>query len=169
MEPDQSREFIEGSTDEEIGPVDVRIFAVCKQVYGQNVFRIELVGPEYLNLPSPMFRTGFQPTNQDLISKPKKVELQLFSGRRYEWALKRVCKELADRAKLNEIRIDAHGSVGLGADADKVMDDLFEILTDSRGVESVVFNDAWEHDTEVRILGTRAQKDRVTQIMTTLN
>lgn len=181
LEPDQSgpRE-IESGTDEDKGPVDVRIFVVCKQIYeeattvffGQNTFKIELIGEVYPNLPSPMFRTGFHPTNQDLISKLKKVELDLSPNRKCEWALKRVCKELADRASLVEMRINAHGSGDEGDDdKDREMDQILEIMTVVKGVGKVVFNDGtivdvWDNVIPVRTLGTQAQRDRVSRIMT---
>ncbi|KAL8951480.1 MAG: hypothetical protein Q9222_002534 [Ikaeria aurantiellina] len=90
LEPDQSGpEHTEEGDDEEMGPIDVRIFVVCKQIYeeatdvffGQNLIKVELVGAEYLNLPSPMFRTRFQPTNQDLINIVKRIELDLIIRR----------------------------------------------------------------------------------------
>lgn len=90
MEPDQSRpQYTEERSDEEMGPIDVHIFVVCKQIYeeattvffGQNIIRTELIGPEFLTLPSPMFRTGFQPTDQHLISKLKRIELDIRPGR----------------------------------------------------------------------------------------
>ncbi|KAL8644581.1 MAG: hypothetical protein Q9226_007692 [Calogaya cf. arnoldii] len=139
FDPDQSEpESTEAGSDEEMGPVDEEATTVF---FGRNIFKIELIGLEYLTLPSPMFRTGFQPTNQLLITKLKRLEVDLSPNRRCDWALRLVCKELADRASLLELRINAHGSAIWGVKVDEEMDEMFEILTIVRGVGSVVFND----------------------------
>ncbi|KAL8789312.1 MAG: hypothetical protein Q9213_001235 [Squamulea squamosa] len=189
MEPDQSGpRDSDSDSDELIEPVDVRIFVVCKQIYeeattvffGHNRIRIELVGQEYSKLPSPMFRTGFRPTDQALITKLKKIHLELTAGRSCEWALQRVCHELASRARLNEIKVIAHGYTDPGTEADKKVDRLLEILTAIRGVKSVIFDEPVPNDLRtfvdgargghrIWILGTAAQRDRVKRIMTTMD
>ncbi|KAL8769233.1 MAG: hypothetical protein Q9209_004734 [Squamulea sp. 1 TL-2023] len=189
MEPDQSGPSdLDGDSDELIEPVDVRIFVVCKQIYEEattvffshNRIRIKLVGSEYSRLPSPMFRTGFQPTDQALIGKLKKIDMKLTTERTCEWALRRVCQELARRARLKEIKVTAHEFADLGSEADKALDGLLEILTAVRGLNSVILNEPAPNDPytfiggigggpRMRIPGTAAQRDRVKRIMTTLD
>ncbi|KAL8834113.1 MAG: hypothetical protein Q9170_003916 [Blastenia crenularia] len=188
MEPDQSGpKDTEEGTDEEIGPIDVRIFAVSRQMYeeassvffGQNLIKIELVGSGYLALPSPMFRIGFQPTNQDLMGKLKRVELDITTGKVCEWALKLISRELASRTRLNELKINAYGLGTAEPDVDAAMDEMLEILTVVRGVGRVIFNEpTWKDQTssgwsgnngELRILGSQAQRERVSRIMTTMD
>ncbi|KAL8915007.1 MAG: hypothetical protein Q9171_000447 [Xanthocarpia ochracea] len=176
MEPDQSAPGSQPKNpsfyDME-GPVDVWIFVVCKQVYEEatdvffrhNIIKIKLIGDDFLGLPSPMFRTGFQPTNQALISKLRRIELHITSGRQCVWALKRVCLELANRSRLKEVRINSR-EVGL-PDPDFVptINDACDVLMTLRGVGSVTFTESnvW------RELGTQAQRESVARIMTTLN
>lgn len=183
MEPDQSSpQGIECGTDEQLGPVDVRILVVCKQIhdeattvfFSQNTFKIELEGEQFPNLPSPMFRTGYQPTNQDPISKLKKIELDLKPGRKCAWALEHVCKELANRASLQEVRLNAHDSEYEDSNADKAMDEIFEILTVLKGVGKVVFSegttvDVWDNVHPARTLGTQVVRDRVSTILTAVS
>ncbi|KAL8853695.1 MAG: hypothetical protein Q9221_001506 [Calogaya cf. arnoldii] len=184
FDPDQSEpESTEAGSDEEMGPVDVRLFVVSKRIYeeattvffGRNIFKIELIGLEYLTLPSPMFRTGFQPTNQLLINKLKRLQVDISPNRRCDWALRIVCKKLADRASLLDLRINAHGPSIWGVKVDKEMNEMFEILTIVRGVGSVMFNDptmststlrVWQNTAFMRILGSQVQRDRVSRIMT---
>ena len=192
LEPDQSGPgYIKEGEDDEMGPIDVRVFAVCKQIYeeataiffGYNLIKVELRGAEYLALPSPMFRTGFQPTNQDLISKLKRIEVNITTGKVCQWALKLVCRELANRSRLNEFRINAFGITTSGpeedAATDTAIDEVYEILTVIRGVGCVIFNEpTWEdqaslqwsrNNRALRVLGSCAQRERVIRIMTTMD
>ncbi|KAL8848266.1 MAG: hypothetical protein Q9221_006704 [Calogaya cf. arnoldii] len=180
MEPDQSGpehgHYDEAGNDEQMGPVDVRLFVVCKQVYeeattvffGQNTFRIQLIGSEYLSLPSPMFRTDFQPTDQSLIAKLKRIDVVVRPGRKCDWALKLVCRELANRASLKEVKINIYPFVDRDTD-DETIDEMFEIFTTVRGVGNVVINDSTRYgdNAELPMLGSQAQRDRVKRLMTT--
>ncbi|KAL8858208.1 MAG: hypothetical protein Q9178_005220 [Gyalolechia marmorata] len=176
MEPDQSAPGPQPKYpwfDRTKGPVDVRIFVVCKQVYEEatdaffrhNIIKIQLIGDDFLKLPSPMFRTGFQPTNQALISKLRRIELDITTGRQCVWALKRVCLELANRSRLKEVRINSREVGRLDKDFDPGIDDACDVLMTLRGVGSVTFTESsvW------RDLGTQAQRERVARIMTTLD
>ncbi|KAL8928039.1 MAG: hypothetical protein Q9172_001094 [Xanthocarpia lactea] len=180
MEPDQSAPGPQPKFPwlaREKGPVDVRIFVVCKQVYEEatnvffrhNIIKIQLIGDDdFLRLPSPMFRTGFQPTNQALISKLKRIELDITTGRQCVWALKRVCLELANRTRLKKVTINARRVVLPDSDSDPAIDDAFDVLMTLRGVGSVTFTESSSSGI-LRDVGTQAQKERVARIMTTLD
>ena len=176
MEPDQSAPGPQPRypwSDRTKGPVDVRIFMVCKQVYEEasdvffrhNTIKIRLIGDDFLGLPSPMFRTGFQPINQALISKLRRIELDITSGCQCVWALRRVCLELANRTRLKEVRINTCEVVLPDSDLDPVIDDACDVLMTLRGVGSITFTEpsVW------RDLGTQAQREHVARIMTSLD
>lgn len=151
--PDRSRpQYIEEGSHGEIEPIDTRIYGASKRIYkvattilfGQNIIRIELIGPEYLILPSPIFRTGFLPTCKYLVGKLKSVEFDIGPARQCNWALRRRRRQLADRATLPGFEINAFGA--WGADTDEV-----------------------DNSTEMAMLGSPAQRDRMYRDMTTLS
>ncbi|KAL9596806.1 MAG: hypothetical protein Q9219_005565 [cf. Caloplaca sp. 3 TL-2023] len=109
METNHSATRFHAPSDE--GPIDLRILAVCKQLYeeamrvflGQNVMLIEL-GPK--NLP-PIFRAGPQ---MELLKCLKRVKIELCIYQpaevdRLSWLLDRVFDTLTERTQLTAVTI----------------------------------------------------------------
>ncbi|KAL8719380.1 MAG: hypothetical protein Q9225_003610 [Loekoesia sp. 1 TL-2023] len=145
MEQNGSAIVFNVQTDE--GSIDVRLFAVCKQVYeeatnvffGQNIIKIDLGQ----NLAPPMFRKGPQAT---AIHKLRRIEihLPLYSvpeAARLIWLLQLVCQALSIRSHLTEVTIIPFCPTSWYKPAmHQAMDNVLETLTALRGVGRVFFS-----------------------------
>lgn len=176
MEPDGS------AGDSERGPIDVRIFAVSKQVYDEatdiffqeNVVILSLADDAGADLPPPMFRDIPQGPS---IAKLKKVEISFSMNKaleapRLEWHLRRLCSSLSERSQLTQVEVYTTAQkTWYKPELDMAIDRLLELLEVIRGVTTVHFVTDAElfargGGMEHRVIGTQAQKDRIRDIMT---
>lgn len=178
MQTNGSAYDYDSETDE--GPVDVRLFAVCKQIYeeatdvllGQNVIKIDLGA----DLPPPMFREGTQST---LIPKLRRIGIYLPLYRRAQAArvkslLERTCQLLASESQLTGLGIIPFSPASwYNPNMHEAMDGVLEALTILRGVSRVIIPE--QEDLVMMMpesaarddvaLGTQAQKERIRGIV----
>ena len=181
MEPDGSAGQIE---DHLTGPVDVRIFAVSRQVYEEatTIFfhmytvHLPLGDSGTAEMAAPMFREAAQKPYCVTIEKLKKINIHLplskqCKGPHLHWVVKRVCALLAQHACLKEMRITpvSYSSWYIPA-LDTVIDQIMEVFTLLRGVKKVVFTNQSElpkyGSGRGLMVGTEEQKQRLKRIMT---
>ncbi|KAL8897362.1 MAG: hypothetical protein Q9207_007248 [Kuettlingeria erythrocarpa] len=136
------------SSDE--GPLDLRVFAVSKQVYEEatttffthNLIQINLGD----DLP-PMFRNSAQASSSSLVSRVRRVEIRLplyraMEIRRLSWLVQRLCQTLAARTQLTEVRVVPFCPRSWYLpQLHQVMDDILENFTGLRGIPHVYLVD----------------------------
>lgn len=177
MEANGTASHYDTETDE--GPVDVRVFAVSKQVYEEAIgafFTHNLIQVNLGDTIPPMFRDGPQAS---LIPRVKRVEIRLPLYRapeagRLSWLVQQLCQTLKTRTQLTEVRVVPFSPASwYKPHLHQAMDGVLEYLTALRGVPHVFVCDqaglamVKEQTASSRgiVLGTEGQRQRIQSIM----
>ncbi|KAL8919640.1 MAG: hypothetical protein Q9208_006672 [Pyrenodesmia sp. 3 TL-2023] len=177
MEPNGTASHHDAETDE--GPVDVRVFAVSKQVYEEATrafFTHNLIQVNVDDTLPPMFRHSSQAS---LIPQVKRVEIRLPLYRapeagRLSWLVQRLCQTLKTRTQLTEVRVVPFSPGSwYNPRSHQAMDGILENFTALRGVPQafvcdqaglVMINDQTISSWDI-VLGTEGQRQRIQRIM----
>lgn len=147
METNSTASHYDPETDQ--GPIDVRVFAVSKQVYEEatttffthNLIQINLGD----NLP-PMFRDSAQ-TSSSLVSRVRRVDIRLPiyrapEVRRLSWLVQRLCQTLTTRTQLTGVRVVPFCPESWYVpQLHQVMDNILENFIALRGIPHVYLPD----------------------------
>ncbi|KAL9029463.1 MAG: hypothetical protein Q9180_007030 [Flavoplaca navasiana] len=174
MEPD-------GSADSEDGPIDTRIFAVSKQIheeasdafFRENIVGVGLGDDAFLGLPPLMFRDDASDIQRAYVKKLRKVAIVLPMAResaapRLRWVLERVCRALTHSPHLEKVSVNPYiSSSWYKPQCDALMDSVLESVKLIRKPNAVKFSEQAEFgdNSGIRVIGTRAQKDRLCSII----
>ena len=174
MEPD-------GSADDKNGPIDTRMFAVSKQIheeasdafFRENIVMVALSDDAFLGLPPLMFRDDASDTQRAYVKKLRKVAMMLRMAResaaaRLQWVLERVCRALTHSPHLEKVSVKPYmSSRWYKPQYDALMDNVLESVKLIRKPNAVNFSEQSEFgdNSEIRVIGTRAQKDRLCSII----
>lgn len=135
---------LDGSADDENGPIDTRLFAVSQQLHTEasdaffhlNTIMVPLHDDGFLGLPPPMFRDDdASDIQRAYIHKLRNVDIVLPMVRgpeapRLKWVLERVCRALTQSPRLEKVRVRAYiGSGWYMHEYDGLMDGVLEALT----------------------------------------
>lgn len=139
----------DGSTDDEDGPVDVRIFSVCRQVFAEavdvfykiNILRVTVSHDDDLPLfiSASTGRKAPRPT-----TRLRRVDLYLnyFPPETKRWTesvLRSVCEVLSKCERLIEIRITANSQQSRVDSMHRDFDRMLELMSVIKGVGGVTF------------------------------
>ncbi|KAL8840881.1 MAG: hypothetical protein Q9170_001145 [Blastenia crenularia] len=170
MEPNCSANDFASGNDE--GPIDVRLFAVCKQIhveatsifFSQNTIHFDL------GADLPIFRTGVQ---TPFLNKLKRIEILLPLYRvpeapRLGWLHQRLCQALAAPRQLTKLKIIPFcPEAWYEPDLHEAMEGVLDKLTILRGVGKLFFagqDGQSATTTSYRspvLLGSAEQKERI--------
>ena len=170
MESNRSAKHLNLITGE--GPIDLRVFAVCRQMYEEatsvffacNIIRIDL-GEKLL---PPIFR---QTSQLALLGKLRRIDVHLPLYQSHEaapliWLLKRLCHALMAQSQLTEMKLSPFVPLcWYTPNLHEEMDRVLETLTVLRGMKCVfnAYRQAVLSDEKI-LLGTEAQRQRVQEI-----
>ncbi|KAL8752686.1 MAG: hypothetical protein Q9184_005659 [Pyrenodesmia sp. 2 TL-2023] len=173
MEANGTASHYNPETDE--GPVDVRVFAVSKQVYEEAIgvfFTHNLIQVNLGDTLPPMFRDGHQASMIPLV---KRVEIRLPLYRapeagRLSWLVQRLCQTLKTRTQLTELRVVPFSPASWYRPVlHQAMDGILENFTALQGVPRVLVCDQaglamikvqTVHARDI-VLGTEGQRQRI--------